>query len=295
MKLALLLLFCALSGCAPFTPLTQPASLGERNAGFSYIPIDPLPVSFIEGWSCYDDSRKAIRPDRKYLPVLDALPDNAVRIAIKEYDVRGKISLAAGSLGTEGKRYQVVLDYINVDSTNVRFAVTKLEDGSLSSRRIGTARQPFSSVDSTATKPEPGNVSIPVYVGVGLRLTADIQVLRGTVNLASLGAIAAGVEGGRVTGSLILQTLGISGRQIATSLPLPSELNQTTVQNSILALGAIKAVIYDEKGTTITPRVTGIYLPLSESSEALVNSIVSELARDAVIWLRECYPPEKRQ
>lgn len=30
---------------------------------------------------------------------------------------------------------------------------------------------------------------------------------------------------------------------IATTLPLPSELNQTTLQNSLLAIGSIKALI----------------------------------------------------
>ena len=137
-----------------------------------------------------------------------------------------------------------------------------------------------------------GNIVIPVYVGVGLRLTADLQVVRGSLNLSSLGAIAAGVESGRASGSLVVQTIGVTGKQVSTSLPMPSELNQTTVQNAILALGSIKAVIYDGKNTTITPRITGIYLPMRAGTEELVNRIVSELARDEVFWVIPCIRPD---
>jgi hypothetical protein len=134
---------------------------------------------------------------------------------------------------------------------------------------------------------------IPVYVGVGLRLTADLQVLRGTINLSSIGAIAAGVEAGKASGSLVVQTLGVTGKQVATSLPLPSELNQTTVQNAILSLDSIKAIIFDSQNTVVTPRVTGIYLPIRNGTEDLVNRIVSELARSPIPWYRPCVPVEK--
>ena len=136
--------------------------------------------------------------------------------------------------------------------------------------------------------PSSNEVVIPVYVGVGLRLTATVQILKGNVNLASLGAIAASVEAQKAAGSLVVQTLGINGKQVAASLPLPAELNSTTIQNAIQSLGSIKAVMYDAENTRVTPRVTGIYSPLQFNSPRLINAIVSQLAKARIPWSPAC-------
>jgi hypothetical protein len=286
-----------LTGCGGL--ISEPQSVGERNSGFTYIPLDPLPVFETAGPSCPGDSIAKLQPGYRLRTVLNSLPDNAVRVAVKEYDFKGKIAYGPASVGEEGKRYQVILDYINVDTSNIRFYLSFTVQG------LGTPHAVVSVeevnriqgyVEPAALQGKPrefiertnGNIVIPVYVGVGLRLTADLQVIRGSINLSSLGALAAGVEAGKASGSLVVQTLGVTGRQVSTSLPLPSELNQTTVQNAILALGSIKAIINDEQNTVITPRVTGIYLPVRHGSEELVNRIVSELAREAIPWERSC-------
>jgi hypothetical protein len=287
-----------LGACSTFQGLPQ--SIGEKDSGFTYIPLDPLPVVVTDGPECKRDWEKEgtpLLPGYKLRAILDSLPDNAVRIAIKEYDAKGKLAVGAASIGTEGKRYQVILDYINVDTANIRFFInSSLPLGAEGPLEIKEVTRIDRYVDPDQLKGAApidieranGNIVIPVYVGVGLRLTADLQVIRGSINLSSLGAIAAGVEAGRASGSLVVQTLGVTGKQVSTSLPLPSELNQTTVQNAILSLGSIKAIIYDSQSTTITPRVTGIYLPMKNGTEELVNRIVSELARSPIPWPRPC-------
>ena len=296
--IAVLAIALLATGCSTLQrdfSIAPPQTVGERSSGYTYIPLDPLPVEVLAGRSCERDGSQLAK-GYKYKELLDALPDNAVRMAIKEYDAKGKLSFGASSLGAEGRRYQVILDYINVDSTNIRFFIKVKGDEIQEVKRVTDDIYPSDATRSTLSAEEierrAGNVVIPVYVGVGLRLTADLQVLRGNLNLSSLGAIAAGVESGRASGSLVVQTIGVTGKQVSTSLPMPSDLNQTTVQNAILALGSIKAVIYDGKNTTITPRVTGIYLPMRAGSEELVNRIVSELARDSVFWFRPCDRPD---
>lgn len=296
-KLTLLCLLW-LAGCTSFLP--PPKSVSERNSGFSYIPLDPLPVFIDRHPSCREivqDGRLVLAPGYEMKPLLDSLPDNAVRIAIKEYSTKGTLSFGGSSVGSEGNRYQVILDYINVDTANIRFLIKQYGglDDEIASPPPEVVRIPHNSYINQDAKYSPGelerlqgNTVIPVYVGVGLRLTADLQVLKGTVNLSSLGAIAAGVEAGRASGSLVVQTLGITGKQVSTALPLPSELNQTTVQNAILSLGSIKAIIFDSQNTNTTPRVTGMYLPIRGASEDLVNRIVSELAREAIPWPHPC-------
>jgi hypothetical protein len=288
----------AICGCAG---LKLPESLGEQHSSYSYIPLDPLPVVTKPGESCNPDS-----PQLK--GVLESLPDQAVRIAVGQYDASGTLVFGPGKVGVVGKSYQIVLDYISVDATNVpvyvqrtvpprepaaESRVVSVYDDTVTGRTAYRVhRDPESNIDidSRTGKGKAQQlgelVIIPVYVGVGLRLTASVTVTRGTANLSSLGAIAADAEAGKLTGSLIVQTLGITGKSVATSLPLPSELNQTTIQNAILSLGSIKAVLYDES-TLIAPRVVGIYNPIGGGQE-VVNGIISVLSSKPVPWVRPC-------
>ena len=56
---------------------------------------------------------------------------------------------------------------------------------------------------------------------------------------------------------------------------MPSEINPTTIQNAILALGTIKAKLYDPN-TVITPRAVGVYNYIGGSSKT-INKFVSSI------------------
>jgi hypothetical protein len=323
-----LLISSFVAGCSNLLPRSE----GEKSSGYAYVPLDPLPVETVPGQDCqatYSSSagKLVIGDNRQYQKTLLSLPDNAVRIAIRQIDASTNLSFGASSIGTQGNRYQVVLDYINVDTSNIAFAldvdtfdvtskasVLRLsettKDARVNSiRRLSKKEAEIANQEPSQKRSEPhpsfnssaaqgyrysnsltGVYIIPVYVGVGLRLTADIQVISGTVNLSSLASIAASIESKSASGSLVVQTLGITGPQVSTSLPLPSELNQTTVQNAILSLGSIKAIVSSDSGNDLqlTPRVTGIYLPIDNGTQELVNRIVSELARSPIPWERSC-------
>ena len=60
---------------------------------------------------------------------------------------------------------------------------------------------------------------------------------------------------------------------------MPSEINASTIQNAIMALGAIKAKIYDT-GTRINPRVVGVYNNLGGGQET-INGFISSLLEQA--------------
>lgn len=316
-----LFLLVTLSGCAT---TRLPNSLGEGNSSFSYIPLDPLSVIEERGPSCEIDS--------KYKTLLDSLPDQAVRIAVGQYTSSGTLVYGPVSVGVAGERYQIVLDYISVDASNIQLAVQKStkprrpsigaifkrvyfqstvkeeDDFRTTWRVLGKEsyyefiekKEKAESAPIAKAKEDPEQsdprrvplqyppqlVTIPVYVGIGLRLTANVAVTKGSTNLSSLGALSAAAEAGNVSGSLVVQTLGITGKSISTTLPLPSEINPTTIQNAILSLGSIKAVLYDRE-TQIAPRVVGIYNPIGGGPE-FVNDIVSRLARDPAVWPRPC-------
>jgi hypothetical protein len=124
-----------------------------------------------------------------------------------------------------------------------------------------------------------------------IHLGLSIEIYRAAIQKDGSGCRS---EGGQATGSLVVQTIGVTGKQVSTSLPMPSELNQTTVQTAILSLGSIKAIIYDKESALVTPRMTGIYLPIPAGSEQLLNKIVSELARYPIRWHRGCKFVEKK-
>lgn len=231
------------------------------------------------------------------------MPDNAVRMSIEKFDVKGNVTYGPAGIGASGDSYRVTVDYVNSDTENFPISIAK------TARRIDGNQLEYvdllSPVDDEIYKKDSINYelktnynvheadskftqyNIPVYVGVGLRVTANVDVVGGTANISGLGVIGAEAEANTLKGSLIVQTLGINGKSIAAALPIQSELNRTTAQNAIVAVGSIKALLYDDKTTTV-PRIVGLYLPFP-GGKALVNAIISEISKgERVYWRRPC-------
>lgn len=314
--------FMMLSGCATVGG-SLPKTLGEQASNYGYIPLDPLPVGQVEGAdNCNVKSLQGVstRSDA-WAPILEALPDLAIRFAVAEFSAGGELTFGPSKFTTKGKAYRAVLDYVNVDVIPVEFAVRKLVRVSgyddkwfplsyvTDSKMLGgesviayearivraglkevSSSRAFSGSGSNGadlTTFEP--VTFPVYVGVGLRLSADIRALEGGINLSGLGTIGAQADAKKLTGTLTVQTLGVTGRSIATTLPLPSKLDQTTIENGILAIGTSRAVLYNTGTDQVTsnPRVVGLYSPVG-SDPRLVNALYSELSGIRVPWERPC-------
>ena len=231
-----------------------PATAGDpANANvYGYHPLDPLPVKVTNNSGDPLTNAK----------VLTALPDETMRLAIGEISMSGGITFTTATAGYAGRSYVVVLDYIKF---NTQSFPVKLDSDLVKKNE----RKP------RVVKQNEADVIVPLYIGVGLRLTANITVHKGEINLGNLFAIGAQASAQKVSGTLIVQTLGISGENISSAIPMPSEINVTTIQNAILALGTIKANIYDAS-TTITPRVVGVYNNLGGGSTT-INRFISSI------------------
>lgn len=245
--IALLLAASTLAGCGAFSStldeLKDADTVGAEQQGPTY-SYRPL------------DPLKALLWHPPEVPVtncriLELLPDETMRFAVGQLDVSGNVSYGVATAGTEGHRYVVVLDYIKSDT----FAIP-----------------------STTS---PGS-SVPTYVGVGLRLSANLFVRKGNVDLGNLIAIGAAAQANQLTGTLVIQTLGISGKSVA--LPVPSEISVSSIQNALVAIGTIKGKIYDAD-TAISPRVVGTYDVFGKDTAAFDQYFASILAS----------PPELRQ
>lgn len=292
-----------------------PQSLASRVSGNTYIPTDPLSVEASNYAKCGTGAE-----------LLEVFPDNAVRIAIKDITGNGSLGFLGGSsIGAAGSSYRIVIDYINADTANQSLGVGKYTQSPNGTRNYiplfnqtedediyfdvnrSSFKDDFLKVLSEECDSNPstegcnmvrpsGNrvtfeeeVNVPVYVGVGIRVTINLTVLSGKVELSGLGAISAAAEANKVSGNLIIQTLGITGSKVTSTLPLPSELNPTTIQNAIMAMATIKSALYSDAGDVkITPRVVGFYDPLGFGNQQYVNAMVTELSKEPVNWSPNC-------
>ena len=107
-------------------------------------------------------------------------------------------------------------------------------------------------------------------------LGANVTVNKGEVNLGNLTALTAAVESGDATGTMSVQTIGISGRAARTNLLLLDKIDTTTIQNAIQVLASIKASIESED-TTITPRIVGFHNTIGAGSQGvnLIHSLLT--------------------
>lgn len=310
--LSTLIMAAILSGCQ--TQPQLPSTDAESRTSYTYIPLDPLPIKRKNGDSCDEKISNPVRLTTAEL--LKVLPDQTVRMAIKKFNASGKVSYAAFASAGKNESYEVILDYMNTDTAPGKFLVRKyvvrLENynagllGTTYKRtdykvddNLGLAESTPASVitqyhvvpyteeaEKSKEYKDYSVINVPIYVGLGLRLKASITTLEANVNLSGLPAIAAQAEAGSLRGSLVVQTLGVSGKNIATALPLPSELNPTTLTNSILSMGAIKAMIHDD-ATNKKARIVGFYNPFG-GGEAFVNALIDALSESRHNWYRAC-------
>lgn len=293
-----------LSACtSTVTNMAQPNSLGEQSSSYGYVPLDGLAVDQRKGSdSCTEHDKSP------FAPLAESLPDINVRFAVASFDSSGSLTFGPVSSTAKNKSYRAILDYINVDVVPLTFrvmATTTMGEYTLSQARsdrlfitgykvalIPNQNQNPNNVPlPKSTSSEGDEVTIPVYVGVGLRLTADITALEGSVPIVSLGAIGVGAEAKSLIGTLTVQTLGISGPTVSASLPLPSKLDQTTIENAVMAVGANRKEIYAAKNgeTGPVPRVVGLYSPIGTDSR-LINALYSEISKNRTVWNRLCSP-----
>jgi len=297
-----LLLSCSATSLTPNTnasPAASPQTQAALQSGYTYVPVDPFSVQIIPGENCVADA--------PYYPeLLASLPDNSVRVSLEQFDGSGSLGIGPLGASVEGGTYKVTLDYINADTTNIdmyfRRSVVVGDDeyyhpmhspspaGSHPDDDSFEVRSIYDLSEDEARDQNFERHSIPVYVGVGLRIISNVVVSGANVDVSGLGAIAASAQTSSLSGNLVVQTIGVNGKSVAAALPIQSELNPTTVQNAIVAIGSVKTLLYEDD-TVTAPRVVGLYLPFM-GDKRLVNGIISVLVTNPVDWMRSCLTEE---
>jgi hypothetical protein len=268
-----MLMALPMGGCLPSLPKTPGEQAFVNDNGFGYIPLDPLPVTMRDGFE------QEISANR-----LKWLPDETVRLAIGEFNASGELTFGPAKLGTKGGRYVVVLDYIKFDTRPLCYEVAKQtvaeveNEPALSGQSRHALAQAMSQRSallewSADDSKNPEKFVVPAYVGVGLRLTATVDVLENDVDLGNLFALGVKAESNLVRGTLVVQSMGLSGEEITPLLPMPNKIDQTTIANAITALSNVRIKLYSDK-TQVNPRIVGIYNTVP-GGQAKVNQMIS--------------------
>ena len=246
-----------LGGCAMTVPTGPQSEVGPGGIGFGYYPLDPLPVQIsVTGKDA----------------ILALLPDETIRMAVGELTADGGITFGPARLGTASRNYVVIVDYMKY-TTQVLPATITLDPQT--QRKVASI---ISSPKPSSTAPlQSSNAAVPIYIGIGLRMTASLRVLKGEVDLGNLIGLGAAAKAEQITGTLIVQNMGIGSRTTTDLLPMPSAINDASIQAAIIALSAIKAKVYD--ATDPVPRVLGIYNTLG-GDQSTINGIISGVLSD---------------
>lgn len=303
---------------------STPRPGATASLGYTYVPTHPLPVTAVPGEDC-------TKTNPAYAGLLDALPDNSIRMSVERFERSGLASYTFERAATESGSYRVTVDYMNTDTTSLRLWIRRTAEvrpgrpRSLRGRLGRTSTVSDRSDDTRVSDPsgyQPAEwlplgsplperfmrgtelyevrldrppearasgflqYNIPLYVGVGLRVTSVLSVLDNHTDISGLAAIGSEAEAEKLSGSLFVQTLGINGTKPASALPIQSELNRTTAMNAVQAIGAVKALLQDE-GTSKSPRAVGMYLPFPATAP-LINEITSALLARPIPWPRRC-------
>lgn len=219
----LLLAVLFLVGCKAHQNVFESGSTYSSFRGF--IPVDPIEyndeIILAQDGELYSKEIKVMSSDE----IFQFLNNETVLVSIGQVNAEGGISYLPVTVSTKNSSYKVTMDYMKFATlAEVR------DDGSF----IGFRR-----------------------VGVGLRLITLLTASESGINIGDLSSIGMAAKLGTVKGTMMIEVVGIKSKEVTTLLPLPSEINQTTIQNAMQALATIKSKIYDEE-TMLFPQVMAI-------------------------------------
>jgi len=190
-----------------------------------YEPVDP--VEFEDKILISRGDSLIVSKDIKLLnreETLGFLNNETVLVAVGEINREGDINYLPITFSKKNTSYRITMDYMKYAT------LAQISENQF----IGSKR-----------------------VGVGLRLISLITTAEAGINISDLYSIGLAAKEGKLSGTLIIEVIGIKSKEVTSLIPLPSEINQTTIQNAMQALATIKSKIYDEE-TSLYPQVMAI-------------------------------------
>ena len=211
-----------LISCDSTKVLTQGKTY-ENFRGFE--PIDP--IEYLEEVAIVENGEIVFKYPLKLKKneILGFLANETVLVSVGQFSSDGKLGYGPASFSIKNSNYKITMDYM----------------------KFATLRE----------KNEKGEIAGYKRVGVGLRIIANVSAMESGINLGDLFAIGLAAKANKVSGTLMLEIIGIKSKDVTAVLPLPSEINQSTIQSAMQAMATIKSKIYED-GTDLYPQVMAI-------------------------------------
>lgn len=238
---------CFLSGCER-VDLPQATIESGFVTGAEMIPTRiPMPIKTIE---VYDkELKKRIEVDVLSLEsseIRGRLTSTETFISVEKRDSSGSLTyVGAGGKVSKGK-YNVTFDYTNYTNQNVSF---------------GTAEQ-----ESAIGR-----------IGVGLRITAELETFANGIDLGGLIPIGLAVQDRKVSGHLKFHVYGMSNDKVSLAAPTQSILDVSSIQKAFEAAAAVR-ILFGLEETKLEPYLIGVAdvkpVDSKRATEAAINKLV---------------------
>ena len=210
--------------CAGSSMNMTPQELVSATDYKQFVPIEPVPSPTVTYTKADGTEVTEAWSALSNATIRTLLPNQESDMTTYKLDAQGEIKYLTASTSAEAGVYRVVMDYIQYTTENIYDNSTLMAIG---------------------------------HVGVGLRITAEITTIKANVDLGSLFALGVAAKLRVASGKLSVAALGISSPEITTLFPMPAEIDDTSIQNALEAIAAIKSKIGDE-ATSLTPELISV-------------------------------------
>lgn len=113
-------------------------------------------------------------------------------------------------------------------------------------------------------------------IGVGLRIKASVSTFKANINIGTPIGLALAAKEGSLRGNLSIDVIGVDSKDIGLLIPMPSEINEISIQNAIQALASIKSKIYDSS-THMVPHIVAIRKDNLNDSTSIIDNKIKNL------------------
>jgi len=112
------------------------------------------------------------------------------------------------------------------------------------------------------------------YVGVAIRVKADVVTTKAGVNLGSLMAIGVAAQENSASGKMQVYVIGVGSPDVIQLFPTPTVIDQTSIQKTLESVASIKAKIAN---STLRPHILEICLNNDPKNTATVGAVKASL------------------
>lgn len=225
LKVALWIGFCVLAGCSA-TGISDVEMAGLTSPAGAIVPVTtPRPVKTMQIYGGQaGGSQESEVWSLTSKQIRERLTTTDVIVSIEQYDNKGSFRYLGAESSAGKGRYKVIFDY-------------------------GASR--IENVDAG------GNRSVTGRIGVGFRITAELNTKASNLDLSGLMPIAFAVQNNKAFGKIHFQAYGMSHDKLPLVVPHSGAIDSSSIQKALEAVGAVKTLIgLDE--TKLEPYLIGI-------------------------------------